>query len=69
MVVTCPGPYDNLDINVERGERIGLAQIEALEDLLQRKLKDALEFTARVALDPVRSIPRTEMDKTARVVR
>ncbi len=69
IVVTGTGPYDYLDINVERGERTRPSQTGALEDLVQRKLKDALNFTARVALVPPRSIPRTEMGKTARVVR
>lgn len=69
VVITGPGPHDYLDINVERGEGVDRGQVEDLEDLLQRKLKGALNFTARVVLVPSRSIPRTEMGKTARVVR
>jgi len=69
VVVTGPGPYDYLELDVERSEGDSSGQIESLEDILQRKLKDALSFTARVTLVPARSITSTEMGKTARVVR
>ena len=63
------GPYDYLDINVERGEGVTAGELEALKDSVETRLKETLSFTARVALIQPHSIPQTEMGKTSRLVR
>ena len=63
------GPYDYLDINVERGEAVGAGELEALRERVEARLKQNLSFTARVALIQPHSISQTEMGKTSRLVR
>ena len=69
VTLTGPGPHDYLCISVEHGDRVRPEQMEPLRDRVERKLKDALIFTARVALVLPHSITRTETGKVARVVR
>ena len=69
VVLTRPGPYDYLDINVEHGERIAPDQMETLRRTVQRKIREALTFRAKVELVQPNSIPKTEQGKTNRVVK
>ena len=69
VVLTRPGPYDYLDINVEHGERIVPDQMETLRRTVQRKIREALTFRAKVELVQPNSIPKTEQGKTNRVVK
>ena len=69
VMLTGLGPYDYLDVNVERGERVRAGDLEALKRRVETRLKETLSFTARVALIQPHSIARTEMGKTSRLVR
>ena len=69
VVLTQPGPYDLLDIDIEHGEHVRDQDMEPLRRLIETRLRELLTFRARVSLRPPGSIPRTEMEKAQRVVR
>ena len=69
IVLSGPGPHDRLDIAVERGEKLSVPERQELRQRIEKKLRDELSFTARLTLVEAGSIPRTEMGKTARLVR
>src|SRR5262249_30313115 len=65
------GPYDLLPVEVERAEverGQGAPAAETLAETLAGAIKRDLGVTARIALRPFGSLPRTE-GKTRRVVR
>jgi len=64
-----PGPYDYLDINVERGDSVSAGDLQALKARVESGLKQTLSFTAKVALIQPHSISQTEMGKTSRGIR
>jgi phenylacetate-CoA ligase len=60
------GPYDRLPVEAELAEGVGKAQ--NLADTVERRIKSELGVTARLALLPFNSLPRSE-GKTRRVIR
>lgn len=61
-----PGPYDALPVEAELAA--GQAAVPGLADAVARSIKRDLGLTARVALLPFGTLPRTE-GKTRRVIR
>ena len=69
IVLDHPSPYTSLNITAEYGAGIDPDQKGAIARKLERKIKAALNFTAKVKLVAPQSIQRTEMGKSVRVLR
>jgi len=64
-----PSPYTSLDIKVEHGVNITPDKMMELKSIIETKIKETLNFTARVQLVKPDSIQRTKMGKARRVIR
>lgn len=66
IVLDGPGPYDLLPVEAELSD--GVSAHGPLAESVERRIKQEIGITARVALLPFHALPRTE-GKTRRVVR
>ena len=69
IVLDHPSPYTWLNIIVEHGVEIKQDEMISLKDAVTDKLKQSLNFAAKVSLVPPGRIERTKMGKARRVVR
>ena len=69
IVLSDPGPYDRLEITVERGKHVPSEQEDALRTSIEGQIRRTLGFGAKVSLVDPGAIPTAELGKAARLVR
>ena len=69
IVLPDPGPYDRLDITVERGDRVPSEQEDSLRTSIEGQIRRTLGFSAKVSLVEPGAIPTAELGKAVRLVR